>query len=97
MGDLTTLTSAEGATQQNKLSRRFLASIDHNFLTQMMEEPLRKDVLLNFVLTRTEGLVVAVKARHSRGCCEHEIVEFSILYGGNRRANEIAAMDYGKS
>lgn len=51
----------------------------------MMEEPLRKDVLLNFVLTRTEGLLVAVKAGDSHGCCEHEIVEFSILYGGNRR------------
>ncbi|GAB0207763.1 hypothetical protein GRJ2_003242000 [Grus japonensis] len=38
-------------------SRRFLQSIDDNFLTQVVEEPMRRGVLLDLVLTNKEGLV----------------------------------------
>lgn len=62
-----------------------------------MEEPSRKGVLLNFRLTRREDIVRDVKAGDRHGCSVCEIVEFSALYGGNRAANEIADVNYGRS
>lgn len=62
-----------------------------------MEEPLRKGVLLNFILKGREDFLIDVKAGERHGCSECEIVEFSAFYGGNRAANEIAAMDNGRS
>lgn len=58
---------------------------------------MRKDVLLNFLLTKRENFVTDVKDGERHGCSEHQNVEFSIFYGGNRGVNEIAAMDYGRS
>ncbi|GAB0208569.1 cAMP-dependent protein kinase inhibitor alpha [Grus japonensis] len=37
-------------------SRRFLQSIDDNFLTQVVEEPMRRGVLLDLVLTKKDWL-----------------------------------------
>ena len=51
---LTTLTSA-GKTTKHTQSRRFLQSTDDNFFTQMEEEPKRRGVLLDLVLTNTSG------------------------------------------
>lgn len=41
-------------------------------------------MLLNFLLTKREDFVTDVKAGERNGCSEHEIVDFSIFYEGNR-------------
>jgi len=69
----TTLVSAGKTTQQSK---RFLLSIADNFLTQVVEEPTRRGVLLDLVLTSKEGLVDGVKVGGSLGCSDHEMVVF---------------------
>jgi len=54
-------------TARHAQSRRFLEGIDDNFLTQMVEEPMRRSVLLDLVLTNKEGLGEAVKIGGSLG------------------------------
>lgn len=49
-------------------------------------------MLLKFIPTKREDFVIDVKAGDRHGCSEHEIMGFSIFYGGNRAASEIAAM-----
>jgi len=49
--------SWEDHTARQAQSRRFLQSIDDNFLMQVVEEPTRKGALLDLVLTNKEGLV----------------------------------------
>ena len=48
-------------------------------MTQVVEEPMRRGVLLDLVLTNKEGLVGDVKAGGSLDCSDHEVVEFRIL------------------
>ena len=49
-------------TARQTESRRFLQSIDDNFLTQVVEEPTRRGVLLDLVLTNKERVVGDMKA-----------------------------------
>ncbi|KAJ7416114.1 glycerol kinase [Pitangus sulphuratus] len=65
-------------TVKHKQSKRFLESIDDNFLTQVEEDSTRNDVLLDLLLTNRENLVGDVNVGSSLGCSYHEIVEFSI-------------------
>jgi len=51
----------EHHTARRSQSRRFLQSIDDNFLTQVVEEPTTRGVLLEFVLKNRDGLVEGVK------------------------------------
>jgi len=78
------------------LSRRFLQSIDDNFLTQVVEEPSR-GVLLDLVLTNKDGLVEDVKIAGSLGCSGHEMVEFRILHGGSRAISRITTLDFRRA
>jgi len=48
--------SWEDQTARHKQSRRFLQSIDDNFLIQVVEEPTRKGTLLDLVLTNNDWL-----------------------------------------
>ncbi|GAB0203090.1 hypothetical protein GRJ2_002774600 [Grus japonensis] len=46
----------KGNTARHAQSRRFLQSTDDNFLTQVVEEPARRGVLLDLVLTKKDWL-----------------------------------------
>jgi len=48
-------------TARHAQSRRFLQSIDSNFVTQVVEKPMRRGVLLDLVPTKKEELVEDVK------------------------------------
>jgi len=48
--------SREDHTARHIQSRRFLQSIDDNFLIQVVEEPTRKGALLDLVPTNNEEL-----------------------------------------
>jgi len=54
-------------------SRRFLQSIDGNFLTQVIEKPTRRAVLLDLVLMNKAGLVEDVKVGGRLSCSDHEM------------------------
>ncbi|GAB0208473.1 mitochondrial enolase superfamily member 1 [Grus japonensis] len=87
----------KGNTARHAQSRRFLQSIDDNFLTQVVEEPTRRGVLLDLVLTNKEGLVGDAKVGGSLGCSDHEMVEFRILHGRSRAISRITTLDFRRA
>ncbi|GAB0209097.1 hypothetical protein GRJ2_003375400 [Grus japonensis] len=87
----------KGNTARHAQSRRFLQSTDDNFLTQVVEEPTRRGVLLDLVLTNKEGLVGDVKVGGSLGCSDHEMVEFRILRGRSRTMSRITTLDFRRA
>lgn len=56
----------------------------NNFFMQGVEEPTRKEVLLDLVLTNQKGVVKNVKAGNNLGCSDHEMVKFRCLCGGSK-------------
>jgi len=89
--------SWEDHTARHMQFRRFLQSIDDNFLMQTMEEPRRRGVLLDLVLTHKEGLVESVQVGGSLGCSDHEMVNFRILRGGSRAISRIKTLDFRRA
>ena len=60
-------------------SRRFLESVEDNFLVQVIDGPTRGEALLDLVLTNEEESIREVKIGGSLGCSDHALVEFVIL------------------
>jgi len=75
-------------------SRQFLQCFDDSFLTQVVEEPTRRGVLLELVSTNKEGLVRDVICGRSLGCSSHKMVEFKILCGRSKAISRIATLDF---
>lgn len=71
--------------------------IDDNFLSQVVEEPIRTGVLLHLILMTKEELVGEVKVRDSFGSSDHELIEFRILRGGNRAKSSIPTLDFKRA
>jgi len=80
--------SWEDHTARHTQSRRFLQCIDGNFLTQVVEEPVRRGVLLDLLLTNRDGLVEDVKVGGSLGCSDRDMVEFRILRGRSKASKQ---------
>lgn len=59
--------------------RRFLECANHNFLTQVTEEPARRGAVLDPVLTNSEELVRDAVLQGSLGHSDNETVELKIL------------------
>lgn len=55
--------------------RRFPLCIDGNFLLQVAEEPMRRDAVLDLILTNKEGLAGNVKVKGSLDFSDHEMVK----------------------
>jgi len=64
---------------RGRQSRRFLDSIEDNFLVQVIDGPTRAEALLGLVLTNAEESIREVKIGGSLGCSDHALVEFVIL------------------
>ena len=79
-------------------SKRFIQCVEDNFLMQVVEEPTRRGVLLDLVLTNRDGLVRDVKVGGSLGCSNHEMVEFKMELGGRSKAkSRIATLDFQRA
>jgi len=89
--------SWEDHTARHAQSRRFLQSIDDNFLMQVVEDPTRRGMLLDLVLMNKEGLVEDMKIGGSLSCSDCEIVEFRILHGGNMARSKIKTLDFRRA
>jgi len=77
---------------RNAQSRRFLQSINGNFLMPVVEEPTGRGTLLDIVLMNKEGLAGDVKVGGSLSCNDHEMVKFRILRGGSRTISRIKTL-----
>ncbi|GAB0187151.1 hypothetical protein GRJ2_001180400 [Grus japonensis] len=82
---------------QRKQPRRFLECVDDNFLLQVIEEPTRRGVMLDLVLTNREGLVGNVKLKGSLGCSDHEMMEFKILRAARKVHSKLTTLDFGRA
>lgn len=83
--NVTIPTSAEGRAQP----WRFLESIDENIQTQVTEEPVGRDALLDLTLIKKGRLPEDVRVK---GCLDHsdqEMVKLSILRGDSRAKTRI--------
>lgn len=68
--------------------------IDENFLTQMMDDLVRGGTLLDRTHRKKAEVVEEEKVGGSLGCCDHEMVEFVILKGGDKANSMITTLDY---
>lgn len=82
-----------GSAAGYKRSRRFLKCTGGNFLTQVIEEMMRRGALLDF-FTDKEELVGKAKVGGSLGCSDHEMMQFRILKGGSRAKSMIPSLDF---
>ena len=53
-----------------------------------------EDGLLDLIVTNSEELFVDVKVKGSLDCSDHEVMEFSILRGGNKANSRITTLDF---
>ena len=60
-------------------SRRFLESVEDNFLVQVLDRMTQGEALLDLVLTIEEESIREVKTGGSLGSSDHALVEFVIL------------------
>ena len=65
-------------TAGHQQARRSLKCISANFLTQVIKEPMKGDVLLDLISTDKEELVGDMKAGDSLSCSDCELVQFRI-------------------
>ena len=72
----------DSGTAGGRQSRRFLESVEDNFLVQVIDGPTRGEALLDLVLTNAEESIREVKIGGSLGCSDHALVEFVILKCG---------------
>jgi len=87
----------EDHTARHTQCRRFLQSIDDNFLMQVVEEPTRRGTLLDLVLMNKEGSVEDMKAVGRFGCSDYEMVNFRILHGGSMAISRIKTLDFRRA
>ena len=79
----------EDHTAEHSWSRRSLQSTDDNFLTQVVEDSMRRGVLLDLELTNKEGLGEDVAVGGILGCSDRDMVEFMTLHGKSRAISRI--------
>lgn len=65
-----------------------------SFLIQLASEPARKDVLLDLLFTKGEGLVDEVVFRGCLGLGSHETIVFSVLCKIKRGVSKNPIMDF---
>lgn len=73
--------------------KQFLHRLD-DFLTRVVEGPVRRSAQLDLMLMKRQGLVGEVEAGGSLGCSNHEIVAFRIRQESGRAVSRIAALEF---
>ena len=66
----------DSGTAGGRQSRRFLESVEDNFLVQVIDGPTRREALLDLVLTGAEESIREVKTGGSLGCSGRALVDF---------------------
>ena len=77
-------------------SRRFLESVEDNFLVQVIDGPTRGEALLDLVLTNAEESIREVKIGGSLGCSDHALVEFVILKNAGLAKSRVTTLCFRK-
>ncbi|CAM5085999.1 unnamed protein product [Natator depressus] len=87
----------ESNTAVHRQSRKFLESVEDNFLAQVLGEPTRGGAFLDLLLTNRVELVGEAKVDGNLGGSDHELVEFRILTQGRKVSSRIRTLDFRKA
>ena len=80
-------------TEGHQQFKRFLEC--DNFF-QVVQEPMRKGAMLDFILTNKKELVSNVKLNGSLGCSNHRKVEFKIRRVSESTCSKLVTLDLGE-
>jgi len=78
-------------------SWKFLKFVGDNFLSQVLNEPTRKDTLLDLLSVNTEGLIGDVMVGGCPGHSDHEMVEFKIFSVMRKKDSRVATLDFRRA
>jgi len=78
-------------------SGKSLKYVKDNFLTQVLSEPARKDVLLELLFVNREGLVGDVMVGGCLGHSDHEMIEFKIFDVMRKMGSRVATLDFKRA
>ncbi|RMC15976.1 hypothetical protein DUI87_08183 [Hirundo rustica rustica] len=84
-------------TAEKRQSRKFLESMEDNFLSQLMGEPTRGGTMLDLSFVNRDGLVGDVMVGGHLGQSDHEIIEFSIFGEVKRSTSKTLALDFWRA
>ncbi|TRZ08141.1 hypothetical protein HGM15179_018968 [Zosterops borbonicus] len=87
----------EHNTAEKRQSRKFLECMDDNFLSELVGEPTRGEIMLDLLFTNRDGLVGDVVVGGRLGQSDHEIIEFSIIGEIRRNINKILTLDFRRA
>ena len=76
-------------------SKRFLESVQDNFLVQVIDGPTRGEALLDLVLSKEEESIRDVKIGGSLGCSDCPLVEFVILKNAGLAKSRARTLCFG--
>ncbi|PKU39424.1 dtw domain-containing protein 2 [Limosa lapponica baueri] len=85
------------STAGQKPSRKFLECVTDNFLLQVVEEPTRRQAMLDLVLANKEGLVGNITFKGGFVCSDHEMVEFKILRAARRVHSKLTTLEFRRA
>lgn len=80
----------------HKQSRKFLECVDDKFLFQVIEDPMRRDTLLDLILTN-KVVVGTGKVKRHIGCSFYETVKFRILRATRRVKIKLITLDFRRA
>lgn len=63
----------------------------------MIEEPTRRNAILDLILTNKEEFVGNMKITDISGCRSHEMVELTILRAERRMKSKLTTMDFRRA
>lgn len=68
--------------------------IGDNFLTQLIQNPTRKGILLHLILTNKKEMITDMIIRDNLGCSYHEMVELKIPREENKTKSKTTTLDF---
>ena len=78
-------------------SKRFLESVEDNFLVKVIDGSTQAEALLDLVLTNEEESIRDVKIGDSLGCSDHALVEFVILKNAGLAKNRARTLCFRRA
>ena len=78
-------------------SSRFIACIEDNFLSQVIDTPTRGDVILDLMVTNASELIGDIKTGGSLGCSDHSLVEFTLLRDTGKARSIVRTLEFRKA
>ncbi|PKU47054.1 nedd4-binding protein 2-like 2 [Limosa lapponica baueri] len=78
-------------------SRRLLECIGDNFLSEVIDSPTRRDMILDLMVTNSSEQIGDIKIRGSLGCSDHALVEFTVLRDMSQARSKVRTLNFRKT